>query len=86
MTLNGVMALFCIISANSGSFRGALRKNSRSLSHLVMSSCETIAVGPQYLALITGSQCPAPGQRVRATKDRKKEETKKKRQRPKILQ
>jgi len=35
-------------------------------------------VGPQYLALITGSQCPAPGQRVRVTKDLKKEETKKK--------
>jgi len=39
MTLNGVMALFCVISANSGSFRGALRKSSRSLSHLLMSSC-----------------------------------------------
>jgi len=30
---------FCSISANSGSFRGALRKSSRSLSHLLMSSC-----------------------------------------------
>jgi len=39
MTLNGIMALFCVISANSGSFRGALRKSSRSLSHLLMSSC-----------------------------------------------
>ena len=39
MTLNGVMALFYVISANSGSFRGALRKSSRSLSHLLMSSC-----------------------------------------------
>jgi len=36
MTLNGVMALFCVISANSGSFRA---KSSRSLSHLLMSSC-----------------------------------------------
>jgi len=27
------------ISANSGSFRGALRKGSRSLSYLMMSSC-----------------------------------------------
>ena len=39
MTLNGVMALFCVISANSGSFRALLRKSSRSLSHLLMSSC-----------------------------------------------
>ena len=39
MTLNGVMALFCVISANSGSFQGAVRKSSRSLSHLLMSSC-----------------------------------------------
>ena len=31
--------LFCVISANSGSFRGALRFSSRSLSHLLMSSC-----------------------------------------------
>jgi len=38
MTLNGVMVLFCIISANSG-IPGALRKSSRSLSHLLMSSC-----------------------------------------------
>jgi len=38
MTLNGVMALFYLISANSGSFRGTLRKSSRSLSHLLMSS------------------------------------------------
>ena len=37
--LNGVIALFCVISANSGSFRGALRKSSGSLSHLLMSSC-----------------------------------------------
>jgi len=39
MTLNGVMALFFVVSANSSSFRGALRKSSRSLSHLLMSSC-----------------------------------------------
>ena len=38
MTLNGVMALFCVISSNSGSFRRT-RKSSRSLSHLLMSSC-----------------------------------------------
>ena len=39
MTVNGVMAVIYAISANSGSFRGALRKRSRSLSHLLMSSC-----------------------------------------------
>ena len=33
------MALFCVISANAGSFRCALRKSSRSLCHLLMSSC-----------------------------------------------
>jgi len=44
MTLNGVMAFICVISANSGSFRGALRKSSRSLSHLLMSSCFTIRI------------------------------------------
>ena len=36
---------FCVILANSGSFRGALRKSSRSLSHLLMSSC-LVSVGP----------------------------------------
>jgi len=39
MTLNGVMALFCVISANSGSSRAHCVKSSRSLSHLLMSSC-----------------------------------------------
>jgi len=38
-TLKGVMALFCVISANSGSFRGTLRRSSRSLSRLLLSSC-----------------------------------------------
>jgi len=33
------MAVIFVISANSCSFRGALRKRSRSLSHLLMSSC-----------------------------------------------
>ena len=37
------MALFCFISANSGSFLGALRKSSRSLSHLLMSFCVLFA-------------------------------------------
>jgi len=44
VTLNGVMAIFCVISANSGSFRRALRKSSRSLSHLLMSSCIILIV------------------------------------------
>ena len=36
---NGVILRY---SANSGSFRGALRKNSRSLSYLLMSSCSNM--------------------------------------------
>ena len=36
---NGVILRF--FSANSGSFRGALRKSPRSLSHFLMSSCYT---------------------------------------------
>jgi len=41
MTLNGVMAVILRYFSFSefGSFRGALRKSSRSLSHLLMSSC-----------------------------------------------
>ena len=39
MTLNGVMALILRYFAEFGSFRGALRKSSRLLSHLLMSSC-----------------------------------------------
>jgi len=35
------MALFCVISANSGIASGRMRKSSRSLSHLLMSSCYT---------------------------------------------
>ena len=46
---------FCAISANSGSFRGALRKSSRSVPHLLMSSCYFTVVstnddGFRYLA------------------------------------
>jgi len=45
--------LFCAISANSGSFRGALRKSSRSLAHLLMSSCNvsqdiTLGINARY--------------------------------------
>jgi len=39
MTLNGVMAVILRYFSEFGSFRGALRKSSRSLSHLLMSSC-----------------------------------------------
>jgi len=39
MTLNGVMAVISCYFSEFGSFRGALRKSSRSLSHLLMSSC-----------------------------------------------
>jgi len=38
MPLNGIMALFCVVSANSVA-SDALRKSSRSLSHLLMRSC-----------------------------------------------
>ena len=40
--LNGVMALFCVILryfSEFGELPGALRNSSRSLSHLLMSSC-----------------------------------------------
>jgi len=39
VTLNGVMAFILRYFTEFGSFRGVLRKISRSLSHLLMSSC-----------------------------------------------
>jgi len=39
MTLNGVMALILRYFTEFGCFRSALRKSSRSLSHLLLSSC-----------------------------------------------
>jgi len=39
MTLNGVMAVILRYFSEFGSCRGALRKSSRSLYHLLMSSC-----------------------------------------------
>jgi len=39
MTLNGVIAVILRYFSEFGSFRGALRKSSRSLSQLLMSSC-----------------------------------------------
>jgi len=39
MTLNGVMAVILRYFSEFSSFRGALRKSSRSLSHFLMSSC-----------------------------------------------
>ena len=39
MTLNGVIAVILRYFSEFGSFRGALRKRSRSLSHLLLSSC-----------------------------------------------
>jgi len=46
MTLNGVMAVILRYSSEFGYLPGALRKSSRSLSHLLMSlsSCRTLAV------------------------------------------
>jgi len=43
MTLNGVMAVIFRYFSEFNSFRGALRKSSRSLSHLLMSSCSNLA-------------------------------------------
>ena len=39
LEVNGVMAVNLRYFSEIGSFRGALRKSSRSLSHLLMSSC-----------------------------------------------
>ena len=39
MTLKGVMAVILRYFSEFGSSRSALRKSSRSLSHLLMSSC-----------------------------------------------
>jgi len=44
VTLNGVMALILRYFTEFGSFRGALRKSSRSLSHRLMSSCDLVVV------------------------------------------
>jgi len=41
MTLNGIMAVILRYFSEFDSFRGALRKSSRSLSYLLMSSCIT---------------------------------------------
>ena len=41
MTLNGVMAVILRYFSEFGYLPGVLRKSSRSLSHLLMSSCQT---------------------------------------------
>jgi len=43
MTLNGVMAVILRYFSEFGSLPGALRKSSRSLSHLLTSSCQSCA-------------------------------------------
>ena len=43
MTLNGVMAVILRYFSEFGELPGALRKSSRSLSHLLMSSCRNLA-------------------------------------------
>ena len=45
MTLNGVMAVILRYFSEFGNLPGALRKSSRSLSHLLMSSCNFLVVG-----------------------------------------
>jgi len=39
MTLDGILTVILRYFGEFDSFRGALRKSSRSLSHLLMSSC-----------------------------------------------
>ena len=48
MTLNGVMAVILRYFSEFGSFQGALSKSSRSLSHLLVSSCVMQQATPQY--------------------------------------
>jgi len=45
MTLNGVMAVILRYFSEFGNLPGELRKSSRSLSHLLMSSCNFLVVG-----------------------------------------
>jgi len=47
MTLNGVMAVILRYFSELGYLSGVLRKNSRSLSHLLMSSCQYCDTGVQ---------------------------------------
>ena len=42
MTLNGVMAVILPYFSEFGYLSGVLRKSSRSLSHLLMSSCKSL--------------------------------------------
>jgi len=44
MTLNGVKALILRYFTEFSSFRGVLRTRSRSLSHLLMSSCKYMPI------------------------------------------
>jgi len=44
MTLNGVMAVILRYFSEFGELPGALRKSSRSLSHLLMSSCRNLRI------------------------------------------
>jgi len=48
MTLNGIILRYF---TEFGSFRGALRKSSRLLSHLLMSACIYQAAGPRITHL-----------------------------------
>ena len=48
MTLNGVMAVILPYFSEFGYLPGVLRKNSRSLSHLLKSSCLYLLQFPSY--------------------------------------
>ena len=70
MTLNGVMAVNLRYFSEIGSFRGALRKSSRSLSHLLMSSCKYKARSIIYVGTNMYCSRSEPGiKRVQALAD-----------------
>jgi len=52
MTLNGVMAVILRYFSEFGELPGVLRKSSRSLSHLLMSSCREFDVLPNFLDVL----------------------------------
>jgi len=53
MTLNGVIAVILRYFSEFGYLSGVLRKSSRSLSHLLMSSCIYVMVTITRLSLVT---------------------------------
>jgi len=58
MTLNGVMAVILPYFSEFGYLPGVLRKSSRSLSHLLMSSCTTRVLAGALAQWFEGSTDP----------------------------